>query len=344
MRHFLLTLVTAILCIALTGCSADSTFDGNKTVNADSFQMDYSVLDQREDSFLTLAEGDVLQVSIAQETGTVDVTVGIDGNEPVYEGNGLSNTDFTLNILESGIYQITVTGHNARGHVAFTKADAKTSQQSGSEQDAMYAAYQFALQQIAFEHVYPDGLDTGFDSVSGFIEDNHFAIVDINNDGADELIVQFVTAPMAGNIETIYAYNETENALASILTVFPAVTYYDNGIVKEEWSHGSDLAGDDYWPYNLYQYRTHTGRYEQIGEVNMWSKAINTVDYNGEAYPENIDTENAGTVFILTRDGVTETVSKSDYEAWLSDVIGNAQPIHVPYLSLNEENIKAVCD
>lgn len=346
MKHFFVMSVMVILCIAMAGCNAGSTFDGNKTSNTDSFQMDYTVLNQQEDSFLTLAEGDSLQVSIAQESGTVDVIVGIDGREPIYEGNGLTDTDFTLNILESGTYQIAVTGHNARGSVVFTKVAAEleteTSQQSSSDQSAMYAAYQFALQQIAFEHIYPDGTDTGFDAASGFIEDNHFAIFDINNDGVDELLVQFVTAPMAGNIETIYTYNETENVLETMLTVFPAVTYYDNGIVKEEWSHGSDLAGDDYWPYNLYQYHANTGKYDLIAEVNMWSKAIDTVDYKGDSYPEDIDTEKAGTVFILTRNGVTETISKSAYEAWFSEVIGNAQPIQVPYLSLNEENIKAV--
>lgn len=346
MKHFLMMSVTAILCIALAGCNVGSTFDGNKTSNTDSFQMDYAVLDQQEASFFTLAEGDSLLVSIAQEAGTVDVMVGIDGKEPIYEGNGLTDTAFTLNILEPGTYQISVTGHNARGSVAFTKvaAESETSQQSAPEQSAMYTAYQFALQQITFEHVYPDGTDTGFDSAGGFIEDNHFAIFDIDGDGIDELIVQFVTAPMAGNVETIYAYKEAENTLDKVLAVFPAVTYYDNGIVKEEWSHGSALAGDDYWPYNLYQYSVQNGKYELIAEVNMWSKVIDTVDYKGDPYPEDIDTENAGIVFILTRNGITETVSRSDYEAWLSEIMENAQPIQVPYQALNEDNIKAVCD
>lgn len=41
-------------------------------------------------------------------------------------------------------------------------------------------------------------------------------IDNINNDGVDELLVQVVTAPMAGNIETIYTYNETENVLETM--------------------------------------------------------------------------------------------------------------------------------
>lgn len=213
-----------------------------------------------------------------------------------------------------------------------------------TDKSAMYEAYQFALQQISFEHVYPDGTDTGFDGECGFIEENHFALADINYDGIEELIVQFVTAPMERNIETVYTYNEAENAVHVVLTAFPAVAYYENGMVKEEWSYGSGLAGEEYWPYNLYQYQADKGTYELIAEVNMWSKAVELVDYKGDPYPEDVDAENAGTVFILTRNGITETVSKSDYEAWLSEVMGDAQLIQVTYQSLSEENIKAVCD
>ena len=76
----------------------------------------------------------------------------------------------------------------------------------------------------------------------------------------------------------------------------------------------------------------------------MWSKSVDVVDYKGDRYPENIDTEKAGTVFILTRNGVTETVSKKDYEAWLSALIGNNQVLQIPYQALNERNIKSVCE
>lgn len=225
-----------------------------------------------------------------------------------------------------------------------TSQEAEAAQESLPDCSSMYAAYQFILQQIAFEHVYPDGTDIGFDGVSGFIEDNRFAIFDINGDGTEELIVQFVTAPMAGNVETVYAYNAEENTADKILTVFPSVTYYTNGLVKEDWSHSSGLTGEDYWPYNLYRYQVDTNTYGLIAEVDMWSKAVDTVDCKSDPYPEDVDTEDAGTVFILTRNGQSETISRSNYEAWLSKILGNAQPVPVPYQSLNEDNIRAVCD
>lgn len=328
--QILLTIFIVSFC--LTCCSTEDTFVGNKISNEDSFKMDYSILNCQEDASLKLEAGDTLDVVIAHEAGTVDVTVGMDDSDPIYEGNGLTNISFTLNITESGHYQIHVTGHEAAGSVTFSKVSA----------DAAYAAYQSALSQIAFEHVYPDGTDTGFDGVSGFIEDNHFALCDVNSDGKDELIVQFVTAPMSGNVETVYSYDEAGDTLHKILSVFPSMTYYTNGLVKEDWSHGSELAGDEYWPYNLYQYSNRSGEYELVAEVNMWSKYVDTVDYKGDIYPADIDTENAGTVFILTQDGITKTMSKSDYEAWLSDMMGDAVEMQISYLSLSEENIKDV--
>lgn len=71
-------------------------------------------------------KGDVIQVEISHETGTVDIVFGQDGAEPIYEGNGLSNSSFTLNITESGTYQISVTGNHAWGSVAFMKIPAET--------------------------------------------------------------------------------------------------------------------------------------------------------------------------------------------------------------------------
>lgn len=343
-KNLVVLWLAVCLLVMLTGCHAASKFDGSKIVHEDHFQMNYTILNQTEEAVLSLEAGDTLQVEISQNSGTVSVVIGMDGKGPIYTGTDLLNADFALNITETGCYRISVAGQDACGSVVFTKAEAESnvSEMSIIDQEAVCGAYQFALQQIAFEHIYPDGIDTGFDGAFGFIEDNHFALCDINNDGIDELIVQFITAPMAGNVETVYFYDLETEEVVKLLTVFTAVTYYDNGIVKEEWSHGSALAGDDYWPYNLYRYNTQNKQYDQIAEVNMWSKAVDVIDYKGDPYPEDIDTENAGTVFILTRNGITETVSKSDYEGWISDMIGNASEIQIPYKNLNEDNIKTI--
>ncbi len=113
------------------GCGTGSTFSGDKVSNEDAFYMDYSAFNRQEYADMELASGDALRVSIAQMSGTVDLTIGVDGKDPVYEGNGLTVADFTVNISESGTYRITVTGHRAAGNVNFQKKHSDQPQKSG---------------------------------------------------------------------------------------------------------------------------------------------------------------------------------------------------------------------
>lgn len=210
------------------------------------------------------------------------------------------------------------------------------------KEEKRYIAYQETLYQLLLNEVYPEGMNPEFEPLFGSLEDNRFAVMDVNGNGTEELIIQFTTASMAENVEIIYDYGEEEETIRPVLTLFPALTYYENGIIQEKWAHGHDLSGEEYWPYNLYRYQETTGEYELVAEVNMWSRSAGTIDYKGDPYPEDIDAEKAGIVFILSRNGVTETVSKSSYEAWLEEIIGNAQVVSVPYRALTKENIEAI--
>ena len=201
-------------------------------------------------------------------------------------------------------------------------------------------AYQFALEKLSFEHIWADGTDSGFDASFGFIEDNQFALYDVDGDGTDELIVQFLTAPVAGQMEVIYGYTP-EDGLKTELIAYPVLTYYANGMIKADWSHGSELAAEGYWPYSIYQYSAESGEYLEIAQVNMWSRERDEVDYKGDPYPTDIDVEGAGTVFIVERDGVTETISKSEYESWLES-LDLSSVLDIPYQALTEQNIKAL--
>lgn len=125
MKRLWLLVVTVVFCMALTGCHSGSTFDGNIFRNEECFQMEYTVLDQQECASMALGAGDTLCVSVSQECGAVDIVVGIDGKAPIYEGNGLTDMDFSLNISQPGDYRISVTGHEASGSVAFIKAAAE---------------------------------------------------------------------------------------------------------------------------------------------------------------------------------------------------------------------------
>jgi hypothetical protein len=111
----------AAMIILLTGCGTGSVFDGSRVSNASGFRMEYSILNREESVDLTLTEGDRLQVSLSHTEGSVDVTVGMEGQEPVYRGRGQQNAEFVLEIAKTGKYHISVLGHQAKGNVSFTR-------------------------------------------------------------------------------------------------------------------------------------------------------------------------------------------------------------------------------
>lgn len=123
MKNFLRLSATLILCAMFSSCNLNNfeNFSGTEILEEDNFQIDYAVLNQQKSGFLTLAKGDVLQVLISHSKGSVDVKVGIEEKDAIYEGKNLTNMKFTLNILEDGVYQIDVTGYKACGSVKFTK-------------------------------------------------------------------------------------------------------------------------------------------------------------------------------------------------------------------------------
>lgn len=333
MKQIIRLILCMLLCAALTGCQAGTGFSGSRSVSAEGFRLDYTHLDQQESATLSLNAGDALRVVLSATGGTVDVTVGLADAEPLYEGKGLTDMAFTLNIRQGGEYRIAVTGHRAAGSAAFTVSAANRARK----------AYQFVLQQLAFEHVWPDGQDAGFDGDIGFIEENHFALCDVNGDGLEELIVQFVTADDEHQREVVFAWDAASDTVHRVLSGAPGMVYYP-GLALDFWRFGPTLAGEGHQPYALYRHDAQTGLYVRLAEVNMWSLSVDEVDFKGDPYPTDIDREGAGTVFILTRDGMTETVSQGDYEAWLESVFGGKDNLTLPFQPLTEQNIKAVAE
>ena len=112
--------VTAGICMfaamifLLAGCRTGSVFDGSRVSDTSGFRMEYSILNREESASLSHTEG------------TVDVTVGMNGKEPIYRGNGQQNADFVLEIAETGNYHIFVSGHQAKGNISFTRIPEKT--------------------------------------------------------------------------------------------------------------------------------------------------------------------------------------------------------------------------
>ena len=227
--------------------------------------------------------------------------------------------------------------------------DAADSDEENAEKaQALYAAqirhyYGGVLSQIIAARQLPDGeLDTSsLDAGFGEMRDNHFAVTDIDGDGREGLIVSYVNATMAGMEEIIYDYDPVPGELKREFTQWPALTYYDNGIIKAEASHNHTHG--EFWPFALYQYETESDSYQQIAYVHTWDKEISDV-YEDQPFPDELDTDGDGTLFNIS-EGAEATYeyedykyNQADFEEWYNGMMEGAKEISIEYRPLEYES------
>ena len=119
MKKMLSILCAIMIIVSLTACSSD--FDGSRTGNDNEFNMEYKVLNKTDSQDLKLQDGDKISAKIIIDGGTLAIKIQKDDEEPIYESDGISaSNEFEVEVEESGIYTITVTGKKAKGSVNFT--------------------------------------------------------------------------------------------------------------------------------------------------------------------------------------------------------------------------------
>lgn len=112
-------LICGFLCL-LCGCG-QKTFNGNSTGNDHQFIMEYTVLNTSDHRDLVLQSGDVIDVKIVSQSGSVDIEVQNSAGESIYKEADVPTSDFEIKILQDDTYQFIVTGHQAKGSVSFIK-------------------------------------------------------------------------------------------------------------------------------------------------------------------------------------------------------------------------------
>lgn len=206
------------------------------------------------------------------------------------------------------------------------------------------AAFQELLLTLLHDHRLPDGEIIWEDNSFGDMELNTFAIADVDGDREDELIINFTTATMAGMRCLVYQYVPETNTMEQELCAFPAVEFFTGGLAKANWSHNQGLAGERMWPYDLLGYNPATRTYHTICSVDAWDKFMAATNYDGTKYPAEVDSENAGFVYLVTTEGSTQYYSKTEFEEeWLPQTFGSAQEIPLTQWKLTEENIAEHC-
>ena len=165
---------------------------------------------------------------------------------------------------------------------------------------------------------------------------NQFAVWDVDGDGREELILLYTTTIVAGERGFVFDWDEASGELRTQLEDFPLLTFYENGAVMAGWSHNQGKGGS-FWPYFLYQDLPETDRYQKVGAVDAWDKALGL-----EGYPDEVDASKTGFVYYITTEGdITwdHPVDAAQYQAWLASYLGEAGEIAIPYAALTAENI-----
>ena len=83
--------------------------------------MHYKVFNKTDLQDLIVEEGDIINAEIIVEGGNLSFKIQKDDEVPVYEGVDVSFYDeFDVDIKESGMYTVTVTGEKAKESVSIT--------------------------------------------------------------------------------------------------------------------------------------------------------------------------------------------------------------------------------
>lgn len=221
------------------------------------------------------------------------------------------------------------------------KAD--TEQNSDTVQEKMMQKYEAILADV-IEGKSPDGDGIYMEPPMGTeYYENKYAIYDVDGDGRQELIISYLTASMAGMWECIFDYNPETDEVSREFLEFPALTYYDNGIIKAEWSHNQG-RGPDFWPFTLYSYDSDTDSYIEIGAVDTWDKKYFSQTNDGTPFPDDADIDGDGIVYTIRDGGVgDESFYKiwqdgAEYEKWYQSIVGEGSELSIPWKVLENNS------
>ena len=224
---------------------------------------------------------------------------------------------------------------------AVTTASAETTAASQTGDPAALAAYRETLTQIRENSAWPDGTQIEiFEPAT--MDDEQFAICDVDGDGEPELLVSVSDTYSAGMREAVYGYDAASGQVKEKALAFPGCAYYP-GLIKDLASHNQGYAGEVLWPYAIDTYDAAAGEYVYAYYVDAWVKELSDTYFDGTKYPEDIDVNGDGYVYLITdKDGNMTILSKTDYEAWEKEQFGGLTPIDIPWQTMTAENISAV--
>lgn len=204
-------------------------------------------------------------------------------------------------------------------------------------EDWRRGAYRAAMESFLLRQEFPNGTPMELKGDGGErLEENRFAVGDIDGDGGEELLVLITTPCAAGELGLVYRLDPDTGGVREELRAFPALTVYPNGVIREDWTHAAGEAGDGPWPYTLYRWDAEEERYENRGTADCWDRVL-----RAEGFPEEIDGDGDGRVYYLTAQGETP-VDGAEYARWRQAVLGDGEPVELELQPWTREAVEAI--
>lgn len=204
--------------------------------------------------------------------------------------------------------------------------------------EAYLEAYREALENLYYNQTFPDG-DFDGNANPELLEDNGFAVYDVDGDGRRELIIEWSGTATASYRGFVYDYDEATGSLRAEFDGGINLIFYDNGMLEAPLSHNQGPS-EYFWPYFLYQYVPERDAYESRGDVYAVEKDAYQEfgeEFWGFEFPEYADADGNGTAYSIS-DG--DWVDDDVYEQWRMSFAGEGREMRIPYVSLTLENIR----
>jgi hypothetical protein len=211
-----------------------------------------------------------------------------------------------------------------------------------------YAEYNAAAEK-AYRQVVQTYVDLG--ELPGFDQDipyseyadgewtDMYAILDIDGDGKNELVLRIAQTIMASMQENIYAYDEETGEIVQELWAFPICTYLCGGTaIQSGWSHGTGAEGPDFWPFNVFNYNEETDAYDLNGYCAQFSlEAMKEMGWE-DRFPAEYDKDGDGVIYEISNEttGDLEWVDEDGYQFWYNNLFGDEPPLDIPWKTLDE--------
>ena len=123
-KHSVIALIMCFLVLTLSGCGRGNgnynqvtAVDRVSSQTSTSISSEHKLLDGREQYTIHVSDGEELAVliSILNQNGSLSLTIGKSGSTPVYTGNDIESSSFTVYLRESGDYSVVIDANNHEG-------------------------------------------------------------------------------------------------------------------------------------------------------------------------------------------------------------------------------------